>query len=242
MVGSGERLLTVVAVTRGGYGRIWQFETLLESQTHPLIQYGDPVLSDAEDLLDEYRVLELPALLRLLGDEDLRVSLVDRISGLEAAGRTSRQVADALRVEHAHTDVWNALLRAAQSPPDSAARVLELVRSDREWDLDNRRKRTTMAEAAAKKEKAPKAEKVVKDKTVAGYPYTVKLDFGVGKDAEGKEAPYHPEKNNPKRGGAAERFKKYTKGITISDAIAAGMSAGNVGHDIEKGYVVVRAK
>ena len=157
---------------------------------------------------------------------------------MQAIGKTTRQMGDSLKLEQTHLDIWDALLRAAQNPPESAARVLELVQRDREWDLENRKKRNTiMAEAKAAKEKKPAAEK--KEKTVNGHALTTKITFGSRK-VDDKDVPYGTdEKNNPRRGTAAPIFALYKKNMKISDAIEAGIPASKIKTDLDKGYIVV---
>ena len=46
-------------------------------------------------------------------------------------------------------------------------------------------------------------------------------------------------KENPKRGGAAERFKLYKSGMTVAEYIAAGGKVQDVAWDSKKGYIKV---
>lgn len=225
-----------VAITRGGNGRPWRFETPLAAHLHPLIQYGDAVLCGPDSVLSEYSIFELPRLLSVIQHSELSERVLTRTETLVASDTATRLVVDILKRENVHTDIWSALTRVVEVPPDKASEILELVRCDREWDLQHRR-------SGMAKDKAPAKEKVVKekkDKLVGGHPLTAKLTFGSRK-VEDKDVSWGTdEKNNPKRGGAATRFALYKKGMTIQAALDAGMSTGNVTHDLEKGYVVVQ--
>lgn len=239
---TGGSIVVCLGITAQGEGRIYRFADKQSCQLHPLWQWGDAVFEDEYDLFDEYdfRLTQIPAMLRRYDQESVAASLESRVAELTAREPKDRLIRNALISDGTARDVLEALRRVAVDPPQEAEVVLELIRSERAAHL--RKGVTTMAEAKTKEPKAQKEKKAKepKVKTVGGHPLTAKLDFGATKNDKGEEVAYHPEKNNPKRGGAAERFKKYRKGITIADAIAAGMTSGNVAHDIERGYVVVR--
>lgn len=63
---------------------------------------------------------------------------------------------------------------------------------------------------------------------------TIKL----GSDKEGKS--YGPE-HNPKKPGSAThgRFALYRDGMTISEAVAAGITSADLDYDAKKGFIVV---
>ncbi len=75
-----------------------------------------------------------------------------------------------------------------------------------------------------KREKAPPREKV--ERKVAGYSKKARITLGV--DEDGK--PYG-KTNNPKRGKSAQRFELYRNGMTIEQALAAGLSSADIGWD-----------
>lgn len=60
-----------------------------------------------------------------------------------------------------------------------------------------------------------------------------------GKNAEGK--PYDGSENNPKRegSGAHGRFQLYRDGMTIKEALDAGLSRADINYDSDKGFIVV---
>lgn len=90
-----------------------------------------------------------------------------------------------------------------------------------------------MAEA----EKTEKTERAPRPKKIQGHTYDTQISYGA--DSEGKR--YDGEENNPKRGGAAARFKLYANATTIQEALDAGMKPEDVGYDIKKGFVVTEA-
>ena len=90
-----------------------------------------------------------------------------------------------------------------------------------------------MAEAqtettTAKEPKAPRPKKI------QGHTYDTRISYG--SDSEKKR--YGAEENNPKRGGAKERFARYANCKTIQDALDAGMKPEDIGYDLKSGFIV----
>jgi hypothetical protein len=83
----------------------------------------------------------------------------------------------------------------------------------------------------AKKE--PAAPKEKKERTVATYPGSTKIYFG--KDKDGRL--WSPT-NSPRRAGTklADRWH-YRNGMTLRQAVDAGMLAGDIVWDLYKGYI-----
>ena len=46
---------------------------------------------------------------------------------------------------------------------------------------------------------------------------------------------------NPKRGAAAERFGKYVSGQTVAEALAAGVTTGDIHWDTRQGHITLTA-
>jgi hypothetical protein len=76
--------------------------------------------------------------------------------------------------------------------------------------------------------KPPKEVKPQAPRSIAGHPLTAVISFGVNK--EGKK--YGPD-NNPKRAGssAAARFTLYKEGMTLEQALKAGVRSDDIGFD-----------
>lgn len=257
-----EDLILVVAITQQGFGRVWRFADRQAALVHPLVQYGDAVFGDELELFDEYRLLELPSLMRRFELSDELITGVEaRVVSLREQGYTDRRIRDALVTEQTARDVFQALERRGSEPPEDCDTVCTLVRGDREAVL-SRGRNYVMAEAKEKKEKAPKEPKVV---TIGGLDPKTKIKFGTSPDKVEKIAavkevknkdgsiktaavpasertvagsPYHPEKNNPKRGKAGERFKGYKNGMTLQQAVDSGMTPADVAWDLKKGFIV----
>lgn len=89
---------------------------------------------------------------------------------------------------------------------------------------------TTAAAAAA-----PAAEKA---KTVGGFAMTAKITFG--KKEDGKTS-YDGAENNPKRKGSKsfDKFAKYKDGMTVEDAVKAGITGADLSWDSRHGFIKV---
>jgi hypothetical protein len=87
------------------------------------------------------------------------------------------------------------------------------------------------------------AEEAVKEKRPAARAakYSNESVITFGKDKDGK--PYGPD-NNPKRDGSAAhaRFAKYKSGMTIQQALDAGITRGDINWDSkpEQGFIVIK--
>lgn len=62
-----------------------------------------------------------------------------------------------------------------------------------------------------------------------------------GKDETGR--PYDTVENNPKRNGSKSRevFRRYREGMTVAEAVEAGIGRGFINWDEKKGYIRIAA-
>ena len=83
---------------------------------------------------------------------------------------------------------------------------------------------------------AEKPAKETKEKTVAGYSPTAKISLLA--DQEGKK---YGKDNNPKRSGSASAtlFEKYKDGMTVQQAVDAGVSAAAIRWDVDHKFISV---
>lgn len=225
-----------LAITRGGWGQVWTFESREAADRHPLIQYGDAILEGHADLADSYPPHRLPAVaLRVLGDARQAQDVQQRVNDRESALSQERRIALVVG------ELWDGLVRMAKEPPAQPARICELIVQDRDlYDRSQPPERTTdMAKAAAaapKAEKAPKEPKVAAEKKIAGHPVTAKIVFG--KDKAGVE---YGAKNNPKREGSRSHgaFGLYKSGMTLQKAVDAGVTVGDIRWDLSHGFIAI---
>lgn len=231
--------MVCIAVTRGGWGEVWSFSTVQEAARHPLIQYGDAIVSSPEDTLESWNYLFLARMCaEVLGDRDLEASVRERIdSAPDDRVRASRAAV-------ASEDVWSALKRAAGKPPHDPSDIVRRIAEDRkkhdEWHEreTNRRTSVTQAQGAtAGTTAAAAAPKEAKEKKIAGHAPSAKISFGADKDGKA----YNTTDNNPKRAGtkSGDRFAKYKAGQTLEAAVAAGVSAADIKWDESHGYIKI---
>ena len=232
----------VVAVTRNGWGDIWLFPSREAADLHPIVQYGDVICEGPERIMRQYTFLELPHLLRKLGDEIFRKEVLVKLG--DPAGR------DAI-MERYRGRIWDMMVAQGGPPPDDPAKIVAIVGRDRKLSIEESRGRnmekrmtkentaaegTTTAAGAADAGKAPKEPKAPKD-TLGGFKLDAKITLLC--DEEGK--PYGAE-NNPKRVGSksAERFAFYTNDMTVEEASKAGVQAADFQYDVNKKYIRIQ--
>lgn len=212
---------------------MYMFSSLEEADTHPIIQYGDVICDGPGSMLRKYTRLEIPELLRRLGDEEFRSEVLMKAASPmgwdETMSRYSRRM-------------WEKMLEAASAPPTDPAEIVSRIVKDRKLSLTesrvNKEKTMTEANTTAAEAKEPKAkkEKAVPT-TIGGYSLASKITMLV--DKEGK--PYGKD-NNPKKAGSksAVRFEGYGNGgITVEEAYKAGVSAADFSYDVNKGFIKI---
>jgi hypothetical protein len=212
----------VVAVTRAGLGDWFRFSSFEEADRHPLIQYGDVICVDEDHIMRQWTRLELPDLLRTLGDEDFRSEVL--IREREAGGRNV--------IQHYIPSIWKRMVAMTELPPTDPAVICETISRDRELTLKERRTMTnTPANTAPAADKAPEAPALV-----AGFKRDAKITLLTDKDGK----PYGKD-HNPKRAGtkSAERFAVYKNGMTVDQALEGGLTSPDIKNDVEKKFIKV---
>ena len=268
--------MTVIAVTRAGTGKVYRFKSLQMADVHPLLQYGDPVITSADVLRQCLTLPECAAVAAQVGESVLAKEIRDC------------PVGERPRVSRLMGGLWSALERRAPAPPSDPTLIIREIVQDRvatrsmgvhlrprgeaevskkhhvEQDIDTADvavvSQTTdevlpffsetaetaiypEEEAAAEAEAAapaPDAD-VVKSKTRA-IPREAKFAeasvISLCKDVDGKQ--YSAEHNPKKMGSAsAERFAKYRHGMTVKEALDAGLLRGDFSSDMNKGYISI---
>lgn len=227
----------VVAVTRNGLGDMYIFSSRAEADLHPLVQYGDVVCDGPESVLRQYTRMEIPDLLRRLGDEEFRSEVLMKAAGSlgwsESVTRYSGRV-------------WEKMQECASPPPTDPGEIVSRIAKDRKLSLvesrvpkeEKRMSNTQQTEntTAEAKEPAAKKEKATPT-TIGGFSLASKITMLV--DKEGK--PYGKD-NNPKKAGSksAVRFEAYGNGgITVEEAYKAGVSSADFAYDVNKGFIKI---
>ena len=222
----------VVAITRDGKGDLWGFQTFVEADRHPIVQYGDPIITGPEKIPRQIALAELPRFLRRIDAEDaaLRVEdILDSTHGLPHEQRVSR----VLEIKKL---LWEIITEASKSPPEDPEAIIQLIRRDRNLSVEESKMNTPTKEAPKTEAKTaePKAPKTPRaNKFEAGQVITLLTD---------KEGKKYGADNNPKREGtaSADRFSKYKDGITVEQALAAGVKSADLDWDSKKGFISIK--
>lgn len=233
-----------VAITRDGRGDLWRFGSFSEADQHPIVQYGDPIIPEPKMVTRRVPMARLPHLMRRVG----RPELAERVESVLASPRSHRAKLEV--VDTFAQAVHEALVAAAAPPPDDPVQIISIIRRDRvqsvkESKMNDENPTTPIdtaeapkAEKAKKEPKAPKEPKAAKEPAPPKYApgSTVKLL----KNGEGVQ---YGKDNNPKRPGSAsyDRFALYTDGMTVEDAIKAGVKTADIAWDVSKGFIEVIA-
>ncbi len=77
-------------------------------------------------------------------------------------------------------------------------------------------------------------EQKEKKPRVSKWDPNAKITMGV--DKEGRK---YGRDNNPKRGASAERFSKYRDGMTVADALKAGLETGDLNWDTTRKFISI---
>lgn len=205
----------VIAVTRNGLGDWYLFDAFEEADQHPLIQYGDVIMTQPSDILRKFTRLEIPWLLDKL---DMGHLPQDR----ETLERNAEKM-------------WARMTGQCSRPPEDPAEICALVRRDRRLSLIERKREMaeTKTAAAGEENKTEKPKKPVHRK----YPGSAKITLLADKDGN----PYG-QKNNPKREGSKShgRFAIYVNGMTVDEFVSKGGLYADIVHDVEKGFISVK--
>lgn len=216
-----------IAVTRGGLGDVWLFDSLKQADEHALVQYGDAICEDESRLTRIWSNLELVRFATRFGEERLAVEMSEK-----------RKLAE-------YTDkLWNLLVSVAKRPPADPAEVLRLVAEDRKQTrVTGVIQRSHPNEGNAI---MADAKTETKEKKAAGVPRQAKfagtavISFGRDEKA-GKNYGPQPDgsfHNAKKAGsGAADRFAKMKPGMTVDEALAAGVTRGDINWDVKQGFI-----
>ena len=219
-----------VVVTRQGYGDLWSFATYSQADEHPLFQFGDAICHNGDDVARMFNPLDLPGLATRLGHPLI-------------AREMEKAVAQDRKKHREYGDlIWQYMKKAAQPAPLDPSTIVALVQKDRRL---TKRKDFVMAKKAKKVEdqvdgegaEGETTEKVARSARTKVDTAAI-ISFLSDKDGN----PYSAE-NNPKRPGSAshDRFKLYREGMTVGEAIEAGLKRDDITWDVNKQYISISA-
>src|SRR5690348_4194212 len=117
--------MVCVAVTRMGWGSVFRFADARSAFLHPVIQYGDAIISDAETLLGLYRPHEWRRLISFVG-------MQNEVSETESRSETLGRL-------------FRGLVKMAEDPPNTIEALVTMVAQDRSVADDERRSNRAMS-------------------------------------------------------------------------------------------------
>ena len=259
--------MSVIAVTRAGRGAVFSFSSVLSADTHPVVQFGDAIITSMSEIRQCLTMDECAMVAEKVGDK----YLADEIRECPSSS------SEASSVRYAMEKLWDVLQKRAPKPPTDHAKILQIIIADRISTRQNgvhvrprgdfQMSKAHKHEVEAQVEEAPVAEVAAEDTPVAEVaaedtaltetladapknqapkanpiPRTPRFaDTGVITllaDKDGKK--YGPE-NNPKKqsSASADRFAKYVDGQTVAEAKAAGVVNGDFANDTDRGYISI---
>ncbi len=217
--------MVCVLVTAGGWGDLWAFKTRNEAYMSPLYQYGDALLVTPQHVQDQYNWLEW--------------SRLREMAGLPYVAQTARSPRHARMLKESQAqEILDRLAKLAQPAPTDPAEICRRIVQDRRRLGTVAKKKADAPAAPAETQAtaatggsavpAPRGPKDV------GQDWTI--SFGVDKDGNS----YGPEVNNPKKEGSKTRtrFALYREGMTIAQALDAGITTADLVYDRDHKYVV----
>lgn len=227
----------VVVVTRNGSGDWWLYPSYKAAFEHPIYQFGDAICKGPDFIEKNWVRSEIPWLLSVL------VTPVERSQILQEFRSRGwdnwKQTMNLFRHK-----LWNLMIDKCNIPPTDAETIVEIVIKDRKTPtLENRSMAKEQKTAQTENTEATAAEATESTETKRKPPVRepkfkpeAKITLLADKDGN----PYGKD-NNPKRAGSksAERFANYVNGMTVDQAIAAGLTRADLAFDEGKKFIAI---
>jgi len=143
--------MACVAITKGGIGVPYVFQTKEEAFVHPLIQYGDPIFGDPDEVFEAYARFEWAVIMKIAGVEANHI--LDALDTLTPVEERSARRGMLPRI-------WDGLFKKAQPLPTDFDALCSLIANDR-GQMEKRRmtvEATTGAAMTAEEKAAAKAQ------------------------------------------------------------------------------------
>lgn len=239
--------MPVIAVTRAGRGDVYTFGSVLSADSHPIVQFGDAVITSMAGLRQSLTMHECALVAEKIGD----IHLADEIRECPTGS------SEASSVRYAMEKLWERLTQRAPKPPTDHAEILKRIIADRIFTRHagihlRPRGDFVMTESQAKTaEVAENAAEVTENTAAAGaeapkehrpIPRTpTYADTSVIKLLADKDGKVYGPENNPKKPGSAsaDRFAKYVDGMTVKAAKEAGIINGDFANDTKKAFIEI---
>lgn len=202
----------VIAVTRNGLGDWYLFDSFEEADEHPVVQYGDVIMTGPDQFMTQFTELEIPLLLEEIGLGHLP-------SDREGVARNRHKI-------------WAVIRGRGRRPPHSPAKICEIIRRDRQL---SKKEKPRMTKTETKTEEKTKPVPPKRQKKFAG-------DMAITLLTNEEGVPYGPENNPKRPGTKTHAaFARYRNGMTVDQAIADGIDYATIVYDHDKGFISIKA-
>jgi hypothetical protein len=176
--------------------------------------YGDVELHDADDIVKHLAVRECIHVLRSL-DSNEASHLYKALEGKRGQLRRDALFEEVPRI-------WDFMEKCAEEGSEYQQQTIEEY--------------VTMAKPEPKGGPKPAEAKADKKPREKKSQFAADQKITMGVDKEGKK---YGSGHNPKRGKAAERFAKYKDGMTVKQALDAGLTSGDLNWDTARKLISI---
>lgn len=244
----------VVVVTRNGSGDWWRFPSYKDAFESPIFQYGDAICQGPQFIEKNWTGLEFPWLLEVLVSPVERSRILMNVK--EKGWNTWAKVLD-----HYRDFLWAKMVEKCNEPPVDLNAIFEIVVSDRRTPNKDVR---TMAKNPASNPNTPATTDQIEDTSTENTAADATTATGDATEAgttkrkppvrepkfknemivtllADKDGNVFGKDNNPKRKGSASaaRFDHYTNGMTVEQALAAGLTRADLEFDVQKKFISI---
>lgn len=227
--------MSVIAILRSGRGRVVRFVNLTVADMHPITQYGDPIISSADEVFSNMTVSDMISSAEISAIDP---ALIRYLRGCDPASKSHRR--DAAEM------FWESAQKHANPPPADPAAIVAQITEDklatRKTGVQHRSsgayKMSEEQTNSGEGQTADAGEKTKRAPIPRDPKYANASIIKMGADKDGK--PYGAD-NNPKKAGSAsaDRFAKYVDGMTCEQAREAGITNGDLDNDVKKGLITI---
>ena len=231
--------MVCVVITRNGEGDVWLYASVREARLHPIPQIDDVYAETPEALVEQYGRDGVRSLLRFAEGRD-RATMVDAIEGWRNGRRTESLSAAGRQL------LWEKVRQAGGKPPQDPSEIVRTIIEDREAregrvlrSIPDAARSSVLTSGATKRSETPLHQEKENDMGEKREVFRMKdadtIDFG--KDADGKQ---YSTEHTPKRGeNTKSLWGKYRSGMTVKEALDAGLSRSNIRRDRRAGNIVI---
>lgn len=221
-------MTTCVVISRNGAGEVWRFDSLKTARLHPITQSWDVFATSGDELVRQFGRKEIDQLLRFTEGRD-RSALISSIEQVKS-GRSSADHDPLIKQM-----LWDKLIATSKKPPQEAEELIKIIAGDK-LAVEGKTLMSRPDGDAPVRQKTQTGEDDMGDKReVFRMDDNGTISFGT----DDKGVPYSAE-NTPKRGDNTKtKFSIYRDGMTVKEALDAGLTRSNIRRDRRAGFIVI---